>query len=155
MQRNKQSEDKNSTDCNSEYYHKIYQDNESTRSYSPYFMNVDNEILELFPPKLIYLFFEQKSSTPACIRPLSWQLLGKLCCLPLRHSFIRQEYFQLGHKSFTLIPASVFPSLRSDWVCAWPSSTNSTTIGQIIFICKAYSLLNEISVSTVLLAKLY
>lgn len=53
-------------------------------------------------PKLIYLVFEQKSPTPACIRPLSWQLPGKLCCLPLRHSFIRQEFFQLGHESFTL-----------------------------------------------------
>ncbi len=27
---------------------------------------------------------------------------GKSCCLPLRQSYIRQEYFQLGHKSFTL-----------------------------------------------------
>lgn len=42
------------------------------------------------------------SSTLPCIRPLSWHPPRRLCCLLLRHSFIRQQYFQLGHTSFIL-----------------------------------------------------
>lgn len=54
--------------------------------------------------------------TPACIR--------KLCYLPPRHSFIRQEYFQLGHKSFTLDDLY--------WVCKLLSSSHSTAIGECL-----------------------
>ncbi len=91
----RQSESEKSTVCKQAYYHDKRQVDDTRMTLTDRILHIlsmlNNEIVQWFssPPKMIYLGFGQKSSTAACIRPLSWQLPGKLCCLPLTQSYIR------------------------------------------------------------------